>query len=45
MPETVNLDVEDIMWSKPLKRMRVRRRNEGDPQMAQSKHRRLTRKT
>tara|TARA_B100000902_G_scaffold339835_1_gene342275 strand:+ start:214 stop:792 length:579 start_codon:yes stop_codon:yes gene_type:complete len=45
MPENTNLDVEDIMWSKPLKRMRVRRRNEGDSKMAQSKQRKLTRKT
>lgn len=44
MPESPDLDVEDIMWSKPLKGRRVRRRNEGESKMAQSKQRKFTRK-
>lgn len=44
MPESKDLDVEDNMWSKPLKGKRVRRRNEGVSKMGQSKQRKFTRK-
>ncbi len=43
MPESKDSDVEDNMWSKPLKGKRVRRRNEGVSKMGQSKQRKFTR--
>jgi len=43
MPESKDLDVEDGMPSKPLKGVRVRRRNEGVTEMGQSKPRKYTR--
>ena len=43
MPESKDLDVEGGMPSKPLKGVRVRRRNEGVTEMGQSKPRKYTR--
>jgi len=43
MPESNDLDVEIIMWPKPLKGVRVRPRIEGVIKMSQSKPRKYTR--